>query len=373
MADQVRMRSPLSDKKTQPPPTGKWRDIVGLTVLFVLSACAGWVFERIGAPLPWMTGPLVFTAAVFMGPAPRLVVPTKLRAFGQVVVATQVGLAFSPEALEMLIAFAPVIVGTALTTGVSIFFVALLMTRLTGQGLAQAFMSAMPTSPVEAATMAAAAGVPTVPVIFSQTFRLAAVVLILPFSLYAIEGGREPVTLAMSDPWHIIMLAVIGLAAAQVFRFLRVPNPNFLGPLTAAAALAASGQGLAPFPPAILALAQIVLGTWLGAIFRREILSSAWRLTLTSALSAVLTLGACIISALGIAALTGVDWRTMVLGAAPGGVVEMALTAKFLEQNFILITTFHLVRIFIFMPNIPWIVRLITRHEQRKTNGENDK
>lgn len=370
------MQSPPSANKSSPPPNGKWRDSAGLAVLFVLSACAGWVFERLGAPLPWMIGPLVFTAAVFMGPAPRLVVPTKLRGFGQVVVATQVGLAFSPEALEMLIAFAPVIVGTALTTGVSIFFVALLMTRLTGQGLAQAFISAMPTSPVEAAAMASAAGVSTVPVIFSQTFRLAAVVLILPFSLYAIEGwpdgGREPVTLAMSDPWHIIILAVIGIAAAQVFRSLRVPNPNFLGPLTAAAVLAASGHAIAPYPPAILALAQIVLGTWLGAIFRREILSSAWRLTLTSALSAVLTLGACIISALGIAALTGVDWRTLVLGAAPGGVVEMTLTAKFLEQNFILITTFHLVRIFIFMPNIPWIVRLITRHEQRKTKGDNE-
>lgn len=322
-----------------------------------------------GAPLPWMIGPLILTAAIFMGPAPRITVPDRLRPVGQIVVATQVGLAFSPAALTMLAQLAAVIVGTALVTGTCIFVTALVIARMTGQSLAQAFLSAAPTSPVEAAAMAVAAGINPMPVILSQTVRLASVVMIVPFALYAIDGWpdvrRPPVTLEIADPVSVLVLAVIGVAGAWLFRAARVPNPNFLGPMTIAALLSASGHGPAPYPPLVLALAQIVLGTWLGATFRREIVTSALWLSLISVVSALLLLLLCTLSAVGIAAVSGVDWRTLVLGAAPGGAVEMALTAKFLQQNVVLITTFHLVRIFIFMPNIPWIVRLLARRETR--------
>lgn len=64
--------------------------------------------------------------------------------------------------------------------------------------------------------------------------------------------------------------------------------------------------------------------------------------------------------------MSGVDWQALILGAVPRGVVEMALTAKFPGQNVVLISTFHLARISIVMPNIPWIVRLIIRVEQHK-------
>lgn len=366
--------TPTTPGSPLPSPARGWRSRAGLTLLFVLSAGAGWVFERIGAPLPWMIGPLLLTAAIYIGRAPRFDVPVRLRPIGQIVVATQVGLAFSPAALDMLVHLAPVIVGTALVTGASIFLVAFLTARVTGQGLAQAFLSAAPTSPVEAAAMAVAAGIKPMPVIFAQTVRLSTVVLIVPFALYAVDGwpevARTPVSLEVSDPPTLLLLAVIGVAAAWGFRVLRVPNPNFLGPMTIAAVLAASGYGPAPYPPVVLAAAQIVLGTWLGATFRREIITSALRLSIASTFSALLLLLLCSLSAVGIAAISGVDWRTLVLGAAPGGAVEMALTAKFLEQNVVLITTFHLVRIFIFMPNIPWIVRLIARHESRNRKGD---
>jgi len=79
-----------------PSPARGWKAGVGLVLLFALSTGAGWIFERIGAPLPWMIGPLLLTATIFMGLAPRLVVPNGMRPIGQVVVATQVGLAFHP-------------------------------------------------------------------------------------------------------------------------------------------------------------------------------------------------------------------------------------------------------------------------------------
>lgn len=354
-----------------PPPLQGWRWVAALLAVFTASGCAGFTFERLDLPLPWMTGPLVITAAVFIIIGPRLTVPVKMRPFGQIVVATQVGLAFSPEALSILFSLAPVFVGTALAIGVSSLIVALLMAKITGQGLTQAFLSAVPTSPVEAATIAKATGFDPVPVIYAQTLRLAAVVLILPFALYAVKGWpevqRTPVGFTTADPWQIALLVVVGITGAWVFRLLRVPNPFFLGPLIAAATLAASGHATAPYPPMVLAVAQVVLGTWLGATFRRDIVTSAVSLTINSALSAFFLLSLCTLAALGIAAISGVDWRAMLLAAAPGGVVEMALTAKFLQQNVLLITTFHLVRIFVIVPNVPWMVRMLARLERRHT------
>lgn len=211
------------------------------------------------------------------------------------------------------------------------------------------------------------------PVVLSQTIRMSAVVLLVPFALYALEGwpevNRAPLALGMVDTFQIILLPGLGCAAMIVFRLCRIPNPNFLGPLTLTAALAASGHALLPFPPIVLALAQIVLGTWLGACFQRELMGSTRRLLLGCAANILLILALSSAGAVAIAALSGLDWHTMILGAAPGGVAEMALTAKFLGQNVALITAFHLTRIFIIMPNIPWIVALIVRWERRGTSG----
>ncbi|MFT7448647.1 MAG: membrane AbrB-like protein [Glaciecola sp.] len=359
------MKRPIPDS-VRSPDGGWW--IAKLIALFVLATGAGRIFEHMGAPLPWMIGPLVFTAVVFIALDPQFTVPNWLRPLGQVVVATQVGLAFSPEALDVLLGYAPVIISTALATALCIGAVSVLMARMTGQKLAQAFLSSVPTSPVEAAAMAAAAGIDPAPVVFSQTLRLSAVVVVLPFSLYAIEGWPEVqqtiVSISEIDPMNVLFLVAAGIVGALFARILRVPNPNFLGPMTIAAILSVAAIGPAPYPPALLAMGQVILGTWLGATFRRSFLTSALRMTLISMTSSLLLLLLCSLSGLAIAYLSGLNWQTVVLGAAPGGVVEMALTAKFLQQNVVLITTFHLVRIFIFMPNIPWIVRIIVRHDE---------
>lgn len=348
-----------------------WRKATGLIAVFLIAGLSGWALERLGAPLPWMIGPMLSTAAIFMSIAPRIAVPNRLRPVGQVVVATQVGLAFSPEALDLLRNLAPVIIGAAIVTALSIIVVAFVVARLTRQGTAQAFLSLVPTSPVEAAAMAIRAGIAPTPVIFSQTLRMAAVVLIVPVGLYTLDGWpaveRPAVYFSVPDPVHLLSLASIGLVGMILFRALRVPNPNFLGPMALAALLAVSGNAPMTYPPDILALAQVLLGTWLGAVFRREFIASALGLTVVSLASSLVLLMVCALSAVAIAMVAGVDWRILVLGTAPGGVVEMALTAKFLGQSVVLISTFHLVRIFVIMPNIPWIVRLLIRRDARKT------
>ena len=55
----------------------------------------------------------------------------------------------------------------------------------------------------------------------------------------------------------------------------------------------------------------------------------------------------------------------MVLATAPGGVTEMALTARLLHQDAALVTAFHLVRIFTIMPFAPLVFAGAARFARR--------
>ncbi|MGO4852354.1 AbrB family transcriptional regulator [Phaeovulum sp. W22_SRMD_FR3] len=344
------------------------RSALNLICLYALATGAGWVLSRLGVPLPWMIGPLILSAATYMSGLMTQRVPVKTRPFGQMTIAAQVGLAFTPAALSALLSLAPLMIGAALVTAVLASAVAILTARIGHMRLPQAFLATFPTSPVEAAVMAEKLGCDPAPIVLSQTMRIAAVVILVPLSVYAVDGWPDRsgfVRGGAFDPLGNGFLAALALTGALVFRKLRISNPYFLGPLAFSAASAAAGLHPTAFPPMILSAAQIVLGTWLGSTFRRDLLLTGHRLIATAAMGTLLLLGLISAFALALAAATGLDWEILVLGLAPGGVTEMALTAKFLGVDLALVTAFQLTRIFVFMPNIPWMIRLIDRFERR--------
>jgi membrane AbrB-like protein len=346
----------------------KARRIGRLALIYSIGSLGGALAACIGSPLPWMIGPLMVTAILYLAGLADIVIPVRTRPAGQVVIASQVGVYFYPAAFAMMLALAPLLVGMALATAVCAFVVALLLARTARLSLTAAFIASLPTSPVEAAIMAERFQCNPGPVILSQTVRIAAVVVLVPIIIYAIDGWPASAAMRISapiDPQGTAILLAVGIAGALAFRLLRIPNPFFLGPLAASSALAAMGLGPFFYPAVILSAAQIVLGVWLGSTFRRSLFKAAGRLVITSILSTLILLAMTSAVAVAIAVTLGLDWELMVLSAAPGGVTEMALTAKFLGQDVALITAFHLTRIFIFIPNIPWIIGLIHRYEKR--------
>ncbi len=76
--------------------------------------------------------------------------------------------------------------------------------------------------------------------------------------------------------------------------------------------------------------------------------------------------------AFAIAAVTGIEWQTMVLATAPGSVTEMALTAKILDQQVAIVTASHIVRIFIILPFLPLIFSITAKlaNRSRERGGE---
>src|SRR3546814_4042975 len=83
------------------------------------------------------------------------------------------------------------------------------------------------------------------------------------------------------------------------------------------------------------------------------------RLVVATTLTSMLLVALCTAFAASLALVTDLPWNILVLGAAPGSITEMALTARFLREDVALITAFHLVRIFLIIPRTTFMLALL--------------
>lgn len=333
-------------------------------LVYAGAVAAGWFMSWLNTPMPWMIGPMVF-AGLVSGLGKSVKVPVVTRPVGQTVVAAAVGLSFTPAALIAVAEQVVPMVAVALLTIVAGFIVAGVLMRLTSIDVVSASLASVPGGPVEMAALASHYGVAPGPVAFAQTMRIALLVLIIPPVIVGLAGGLpEASDVLLGGELDLLgggLLLAIAAAGGFVFRAVRITSPFFLGALGFSAAAAALSLPVSMPPLVILASAQVLLGVWLGCMFDREMLVRSRGFIPAAFVSTLVLLVLCAAMALGVSALTGLDWQTMVLATAPGSVTEMALTAKILQQGVAIVTAFHVVRIFITLPAAPLIFAITAR------------
>jgi uncharacterized protein len=353
-----------------------WINMLGLgrhnfasvVIIYAVAVMAGYAASWLGVPLPWMIGPMV-AAGALSALTSHGSVPKFTRPVGQIIVAGIVGLAFTPAAVTAVGQQIVPMIAVALLTIVAGFLAAAVLMRLTHMDIISASLACIPGGPVEMAALATRYGVAPGPVGFAQTLRIALLVLVIPPILLALDGSdRSGVLDFMSgDLDYAGGALLLGLAAVGgfVFRVLRVSSPFFLGPLAFAAVATALALPVSMPPLWVLATGQVLLGVWLGCMFDREMLAKSRGFIPAAFLSTFVLMVLCAAMALGVSAMTGMDWRTMILATAPGSVTEMALTAKILQQGVAMVTAFHVVRIFILLPLAPLIFSVTARLAKR--------
>ncbi|MGF1594324.1 MAG: AbrB family transcriptional regulator [Kiloniellaceae bacterium] len=332
-----------------------------LALCYGVASGAGYLFSLLDLPLPWMIGPLIATALIGLT-VKAVDVPTRTRPVGQVVVSAHVGLYFNAAALAAILDHGLVILGVAVTTALIGFLMSGVLRRMTGADPATAFLASMPGGPVEMGNLALKYGGDPGPVVFAQTLRISAIVILVPAALYYFlheSRGSVPEAAFVPDFQGMALLTVGAVGTAAAFGLCRISNPFFLGPLAFCCLATVFDLPLAPYPDAAVSIAQILLGTWLGSTFRRELFLNAGRLVVATTLTSMLLVVLCTAFAASLALITDFPWELLVLGAAPGSITEMALTARFLHEDVALITAFHLVRIFLIIPTTPWMLALV--------------
>ena len=323
------------------------------TLLAALAAAVACAWMRV--PLPWMIGPLVATAAASMRGAPTQSW-NPLRNVAQWTIGTALGLYFTPQVAGLLASLWWVI-GLAVlwALGLGWAFGAWMYrreaARLTGtdhQKRATCYFAGSIGGASEMTLLSEREGARTDLVAASHSLRLLAVTILVPFA-FTFSGlhGLDPTPpgpRAVHWGGFALLALATGLGALLMERTGR-PNPWFIGALLVAMGLTTAGIELSALPQWMTNLAQLVIGVSLGVRFEARFVHTAPRWLQSVLLG---TLGMIALSA-GFAAVlsvgTGVHPATMILGTSPGGITEMAITAKVLQLGVPVVTALQVCRL----------------------------
>jgi membrane AbrB-like protein len=182
----------------------------------------------------------------------------------------------------------------------------------------------------------------------AQSLRILIVVGVVP-AAFTLVGAHGSDAYAMGttrfEPGGFALLMLATLVGGCVVWRARLPNPFVLGALAVAIALTGAEVRLSSLPTVVSNAGQLALGCALGSRFQRDFLHGAPRFVASVVAAILLAIALSALCGLVLAALSGRPAVTVVLGMAPGGIAEMAITAKVLQLGVPLVTAFHVTRL----------------------------
>lgn len=336
--------------------------LMGAGIALVGAIVASWL----RMPLPWMLGPLLLTAATRMfGVQSRTLGP--IRNMGQCLIGVSLGLYFTAEVADSLLAYWPLIVTAILFAILLGFLGTWVMMRFAGLDFSTAWFSSAIGGASEMAYLAERAGLRADLVASVHSIRVLIVVVLIPFAFQWLHQMPVPPAAIYVVQWPGLgYLFLCALLAGYVFHRLAWPNAWMLGPLFAVLLLTVQGIHWSDFPPALSNLGQLCIGWSLGDRFRSDFFRRAPYLLLVATFFTLfmllLSLGLAWCFAVGM----GLDLEMLILALSPGGIAEMAITAKVLGLGVPLVTAVHVSRLVLVVLSAgPMQRRLLGQMKQR--------
>ena len=350
------------------PDRGRLTRLLPRLVLALLLALGAALAARaLHAPLPWMLGPLLMTAGGSIAGLP-LQGSNRLRNVGQWVIGIALGLYFTPAVLGLIARLAPAIVlGVAWALLLGQGFYRWLLKASDGDH-ATAFFSGAIGGASEMAVLAERFGGRVDRVASAHSLRVLMVVLMIPFGLQLSgQHGLDPTPLALVElrPAGLAVLLALSAVGIFVFRRFGAPNPFVLGALATTLAVTASGLQLSALPAWASPMAQLFIGVSLGSRFTPEFMRVAPRWLGAVAFGTLVMVLATVLVAWGLARWMALHPATALLATSPGGIAEMAITAKVLQLGVPVVTAFQVVRYVAVLTLTP----VLFRRQQRRASS----
>ncbi|WP_347312653.1 AbrB family transcriptional regulator [Defluviimonas sp. SAOS-178_SWC] len=322
---------------------------------YAAGTAGGMAAQALHLPLPMLLGSLLAVGAASVGglrPLGHLPqAPQKIRMIFVPIIGIAIGGAARPEILQEAPHWVPSLLVLCLFIPI-VHYLGYRAIRATGRTDAvTAFYGAAPGGLVETVQLGEEAGADVQMLAMLQFLRLILTIVLVPVAFSWMEGhavgsaggaavaGHE---LKLTDVAILTIAAVLG---AVIGVQLKLPAGQALGPILLSAAAHMAGWTESVPPGAMIAAAQVVIGTSLGVRFAgmpKQRILEALQLSL---MNGVISIGGAAAVAFLIAPLVGEPARGVFLAFAPGGLVEMGLIALSLKMSILYVTAHHLLRI----------------------------
>ncbi|MDW8398617.1 MAG: AbrB family transcriptional regulator [Acetobacteraceae bacterium] len=306
-------------------------------------AVAAWL----GVPLGWMIGAMLGVALLAWFTEVAAWEP--VRAVSLLLLGLGLGQTFDGPVIAAVAAALPAMVAAGVLTILAGVLLSRPFARMARVERRTGYFCTVPGGITVMAVLAQREGVPIAPVTLAQSIRMVLVVLVFPPLLaLAAPPVLDSVFQVPRPPFaaggFALLLAAAGLLALGLRRF-GLANPWMFGALTVTVALAATVGMPSGVPSPLIDAAQVGLGMVLGQRLTKRFLLSAPRLMTASVATMALLVLLLGLLAVPLALAFGLPVAAVVLGLAPGGMPEMAITAKALDLAVPLVLGFHLTRV----------------------------
>lgn len=329
------MFSPAAVKQWAPTP------IVGILGA-LLATWANW-------PLPWIIGAMLAVIAVRCSGWRVAEIPNG-RISGQWMIATSIGLHFTPAVLHEIVSHFPMMMFAAfLTLGLALLGIAFMHRR--GMDLTTAYFAFMPANFSEMIQLGLRHRADVSKIAAAHSVRLVLIVLCVPPAMFYLAhispNAQHP---RLPADWHWLAPMLLGGAlTAMLWKRLKWPNPWMFGPMAFCAICTASFNLQMALPVQLSHYGQLMIGCALGGFFDRGFFRSAPAYLLKVAVFTLTMIGATVLAAWLLGHVVEFPLPMLALGMMPGSSTEMYLTADALHVGVGMVTAMQIMRLVVVM------------------------
>lgn len=332
---------------------GPARTLASLTRALASALIGGALFWVLSLPMPWLLGSIMGTAfATMAGLDAR--VPGRLRDIVLVVLGLMIGATLQPDILSNILRWPLSLLGVALYVLVATASQYLFFRRVGGYDAPTAYFSAAPGGFMAMTVIGGEFGGQERVIALMHAVRIVLVVFAIVLGYHLLvgqpTGGPQAyVALSSLSPLHLGALLVIGLLGAGLSRLLKLPGGYMLGPLFLMGGVQVTGWLPISVPSAPILVAEVVLGSSVGAQFAGATFSELRRGFLLALTSTTAMLALSLLFSVIVSRLTDLPLTALFLAYSPGGMSGISLIALALHIEPAFVTLHNMLRVLIIL------------------------
>ncbi|WP_168118590.1 AbrB family transcriptional regulator [Paenibacillus sp. HB172176] len=361
-----------------------WLKINGAAFLFTaaLAVVGGLLFEWIGIPIPWLLGPMIL---VLIGSkltkSFQPCWPSELRNTGMIIVGYMIGLSFTANTFKEIGKQLPSMMLLTLLLLVCTYLIALLIAKLSGIAFPTILMGSIPGGLSQMIILAEELkGIDLTVVTFLQVSRLMMIIFFVPMLVFSPLVGASMGTelsdsaaaaTAIAADWsamfpHIWLYAAACPLLALIGNRIKFPTAFLLGPMVATIVIHLSGFAGPMLPPALVDVSQLLIGGYLGLMFKPEKLQNKLKIISLACLSGIILILCSLGLSLLLMHLRDTPLATSFLSLSPGAMDQMGIIAREVDADLSFVICYQLFRtLFIFLV-VPPLLKFLFRSMLRR-------